>query len=121
MALPLGAPCWVSVTRGMDIEPLKPLHQAIGSNQNSPKIATDRFESFLAKAESTLQDSLESRRELLAKLLQDRQAIDKRALVERFLWIMSTSELKEPHRDMAVVLSYRRFIPGRSVKGSRSF
>lgn len=92
MALPLGAPCWVAVTRGLDIEPLKQLHQAIGSNQNSPKIATDSFESFLAKAESTLQDSLESRRELLAKLLQDRQAIDKRALVERFLWIMSTSE-----------------------------
>ena len=92
MALPLGAPCWVAVTRGLDIEPLKQLHQAIGSNQNSPKIATDSFESFLAKAESTLPDRWESRRELLAKLLQDRQAIDKRALVERFLWIMSTSE-----------------------------
>lgn len=92
MALPLGAPCWVAATRGLDIEPLKQLQQAIGSNQNSPKIAADTFESFLSKAEANLADSQPARREQLAKILQDKQSINRRALVDRFLWIMSTSE-----------------------------
>lgn len=92
MALPMGAPCWVAATRGLDIGPLKELQKAISSNQNSPKIASDTFEAFLSQTESSLVDSLQSRRNELSRLLENRSGIDKRALVNRFLWIMSTTE-----------------------------
>lgn len=92
MGLPLGAPCWVAAARGLDIDPLKRLHQAIVSNQNTPELASDSFEAFLSKSELTLQDSLSARQSLLAEKLSDRPSIDRRALVERFLWIMTTSE-----------------------------
>lgn len=92
MALPLGAPCWVAATRGIDIEPLEELQKAISSNQNSPKIASETFEVFLSRAESSLLDSLSSRRKELDRLLEDRSGIDKRSVVNRFLWIMSTTE-----------------------------
>jgi hypothetical protein len=92
MGLPLGAPCWVAAVRGLDIEPLKRLHQAIASNQNSPELASESFEAFLQKSESTLQDSLGARQALLAEKLNDLPSIDRRALVERFLWLMTTSE-----------------------------
>lgn len=92
VGLPLGAPCWVAATRGLDIEPLKRLHQAIASNQNNSELASESLEAFLQKSESTLQDSLEARQALLAEKLNDLPSIDRRALVERFLWMMTTSE-----------------------------
>jgi hypothetical protein len=92
MGIPLGGPCWVVATRGLDVDALKQLQQAIASNQNTPNIATEAFEAFLSKTESTLEDSLESRRKTLAAALRDRKATDKRALVNRFLWIMITTE-----------------------------
>jgi hypothetical protein len=76
----------------LDIGPLKELQKAISSNQNSPKIASDTLEAFLSQAESSLLDSLQSRRNELSRLLENRSGIDKRALVNRFLWIMSTTE-----------------------------
>jgi hypothetical protein len=92
MALPLGAPCWVAATRGLNVDPLQRLQQAISSNQNSPELASEAFETFLRNAETTLQASLDTRQEQLDQVLKNSQAIDKRFLVNRFLWIMSSSE-----------------------------
>jgi hypothetical protein len=92
MALPLGAPCWVAATRGLDVEPLSQLQKAISSNQNNSAISTKAFEEFLSAAEQRLLPSLDERKASLDKLLKDRQSIDKRALVNRFLWIVNTSE-----------------------------
>jgi len=78
VGLPLGAPCWVAATRGLDIEPLKRLHQAIASNQNNSELASESLEAFLQKSESTLQDSLEARQALLAEKLNDLPSIDRR-------------------------------------------
>ncbi len=92
MALPLGGPCWVAATRGLDVEPLSQLQQAISSNQNNSSICTKAFDEFLAEAEKSLLPSLDDRKATLEKTLKDRKSIDKRALVNRFLWILNTSE-----------------------------
>ncbi|MFN5917233.1 MAG: hypothetical protein ACK48K_10790, partial [Planctomycetota bacterium] len=87
-----GGPCWVAATRGLDVEPLSQLQQAISSNQNNSSICTKAFDEFLAEAEKSLLPSLDDRRATLEKTLKDRNSIDKRALVNRFLWILNTSE-----------------------------
>ena len=92
LAIPLGGPCWVATMRGLDDAPLRELHQAIISSQNSAQVASSKWEAFVTRAEETHKNRLASNLEDLNKRLSDRSSIDKRAVVNRFLWIMASSE-----------------------------
>jgi hypothetical protein len=92
MGIPLGAPSWVAAMRGLETQPLVQLHRALVSNQNTSEVSSENWDDFITLAESKLGDQLASNRETLQSLLKDRTNIDRRAVVSRYLWIMSTTE-----------------------------
>lgn len=91
-AVPLGAPCWMAILHGVDHAPLSRLHQAILSNQNSSETATQLWQSFLETREKQLGTTLDQHRMTLEKTLRQLSAAEKRFLVDRYLWMMSTTE-----------------------------
>lgn len=92
MGIPLGAPSWAIATRGADIAPLKELHKALVSSQSTSELAVGQWEKFLRAEETRLADRLEENRIALRGLLAKRETIDRRAVVSRYLLIMSTTE-----------------------------
>jgi hypothetical protein len=78
--------------RGLETQPLVQLHRALVSNQNTSEVSSENWDDFITLAESKLGDQLASNRETLQSLLKDRTNIDRRAVVSRYLWIMSTTE-----------------------------
>ncbi len=92
MGIPLGAPSWAIATRGADTGSLKELHRALVSSQSTSELAIGQWEKFLESAENRFEDRLEKNRETLRALLAQRESIDRRAVVSRYLLIMSTTE-----------------------------
>jgi hypothetical protein len=92
MGIPLGAPSWVAAMRGLETEPLEQLHRALVSSQNTSEVSSKNWDGFIKLAEAKLGEKLASNRDALHQLLKDRANIDRRALVSRYLWIMSTTE-----------------------------
>jgi hypothetical protein len=92
MGIPLGAPSWAIATRGADMGSLKELHRALVSGQSTSELAVGQWEKFLESAEIRFADRLEKNREALRALLAQRDSIDRRAVVSRYLLIMSTTE-----------------------------
>jgi len=92
MGIPLGAPSWAIATRGADTGPLKELHRALVSSQSTSEIAIGQWEKFLVDAETRFADRLDTNRRVLREALTKRDAIDRRAVVSRYLLIMSTTE-----------------------------
>jgi len=91
-AIPLGAPCWMAIMHGIDHDPLSRLHQAILSNQNTTETTTQLWQSFLDTREKQLGPTLDQHRATLEQTLRQLSPEEKRFLVARYLWMMSTTE-----------------------------
>ena len=92
MGIPLGAPSWVAAMRGLETKPLEQLHRALVSSQSTSEVSSKNWDDFITLAEAKLGDQLNRNRDTLQGLLKDRTKVDRRALVSRYLWIMSTTE-----------------------------
>jgi hypothetical protein len=94
MAVPLGAPCWLAIQSGLEISPLLRLYQAIGSNQNTSTISSQLWSEFLDQNEASLASTLADRMAQLHERLQQVSPNEKRSLVARYFWMLSTTEAR---------------------------
>lgn len=92
MAIPLGAPSWVGITRSLDVSPLRMLHERISSNQLSAEVSAGLWEDFLAKAETAVPASVSEREGELKRLIDQMSPESRRHLVSRYLWLLSSTE-----------------------------
>lgn len=92
MAVPLGAPCWVAISRSLDCTPLMDLHTKLVTNQTSTEVSKAAWESFLERAEKA-QDSTRSEREsAFSTRIASLSPAERHDLIGRYLWIVSTTE-----------------------------
>jgi hypothetical protein len=94
MAIPLGAPPLGAIARGTDLQPLVEIERALSNVRDLNTLSIlewgkllDRFENAIPKSVRGATDTLETK---IAKL----NSREKHALVERFLWIVSTSDAR---------------------------
>lgn len=92
MAIPLGAPSLLAISKGIDEQPLLKLHQQIISNQNSAEVCSRQWEDFLEGLETEFRSDRDERRVELESMLVNVSPETKQHLVIRFLWILATTE-----------------------------
>jgi hypothetical protein len=94
MAVPLGAPSWIAVTRSLDISPLTKLHSELSGNQLAPGASSKFWDEFLSTAELELQGSQAQRERELMERIESLGAQEKRSLANRYLWLVSSTEAR---------------------------
>lgn len=92
MAVPLGAPSWVAITRSLDVSPLRKLHEKIINNEITRENAESLWDEFLTKAEAAHQETIAEREADLKRRLDDLTPQARRYLVYRYLWMISSTE-----------------------------
>jgi hypothetical protein len=92
MAVPLGAPSWVAITRSLDISPLRKLHERILNNELTKENSQELWDEFLIKAESVHQGTQAEREADLQRRIGELTPEAKRYLVHRYLWMISSTE-----------------------------
>jgi hypothetical protein len=92
MAVPLGAPSWIAITRTLDPSALTKLHERIASNQLSSESSAELWEEFLSSAELANEATQAARETELAYQLEQVSDEAKRHLVSRYLWLVSSTE-----------------------------
>jgi hypothetical protein len=92
MALPMGSPSLIAITRGLDVSPLEELHRQIAASQNSPEASEKAWTRFLDAAEASSGLSRDELNQRFAGQWTEPTPEQRRWLVSRFLWIVATTE-----------------------------
>lgn len=91
-ALPLGSPQLVAVSRAISLKSLDPLDDPNGLIEDRSSMAAEAWRSILTDASANGRDP--SIQEKMKSMLSDPSDAQKDAVVDRFLWIASTTNAK---------------------------
>lgn len=93
-AMPLGASTLGCIAKGIDIQPLGDLDNALSTSNELSTASSNQWKLLLGAAEEKTAQSLTERKSMMEKKLASLTASERDSLVDRFLWIASSTNAR---------------------------